>query len=297
MRLLFLAVDCLGWPWFERHWLPDLPDNLVYGKLIAPLPVTGPSWTSILTGMTVEQHGVTDTHGRPRDGSKSFMDLYGRYLSDVLPGSVGMFNMPCTFPPRGRRGDWMISGYPYPPATFPTCLLDGMDYIGDAATLLSSLHPVQDLGEPFWPDVLPFRDVLTLLDLVERLHLRALSYLPVPSYLFVATTYFDRVAHAKHGARDPDPDPFDRAARYCLEWANQVIKRYPADTVVIASDHGWDESLPGHDGQGIWAAWGRGVHHSGRRDMANHELRGFLESVLSLSDPRVQKRLEALGYA
>ncbi len=299
LRLLFVGIDCLGvgrFGSFVKEKLNEVAPAMVWGECYAPVPNTGPSWTSILTGLRFEEHGVTHMLGLPRNGSKSFRDLQGRYVFERLPGPVGVFNLPTTYPPRGRPGDWMVSGYPADPHTFPSGLLDGIDYVGDYARMIVKMRTL-DGKRPFWPDEYSFETAAALMKMIERLHLVALTRLPMPEYLFVCTTLFDRVAHQVHD-RGPDGQtgPLDDAAQFIADWLLRLLDRFPADTVVLVSDHGWDQQKNGHSPHGFWAMWGAGVTESGRIDIHNHELRARIEAALAATDPDVEERLRALGY-
>ncbi|HEY65546.1 MAG TPA: hypothetical protein G4O02_13350 [Caldilineae bacterium] len=296
MRLLFIGIDCLGLYRFERFLKPRLPQIAAWGECHAPLPRTGPSWTSILTGLTMEEHGVTSLLGTAREGSKTFQDLVGKYIFEGLPGSVGVFNLPTTYPPRCRPGDWMISGYPFDPVCCPADLLNGIDYIGDYAHLIVDLRGVE--GKSYlWPEEYDNDTAFAIMQLVERVHLRALRRLPGVEYLFVCTTYYDRVAHQCHQLGPAEQnDPLDDAARFVVDWVDQLLDLFSADTVVMVSDHGWSQRENWHSHTGFWCMWGAGVPELGRVDIMNHELRGRVETALSVTDPQIEGRLRALGY-
>jgi len=58
-RLLLIGFDGLDYELFRSC----APDGFEILPLLAPIPVTGPSWTSIYTGDAMATHGVRDVFG------------------------------------------------------------------------------------------------------------------------------------------------------------------------------------------------------------------------------------------
>jgi hypothetical protein len=239
---------------------------------------------------------VTSLFGDGRDGSATFIERPPDYLFDRLPGSCGVFNLPGIFPARyPAAGGWMVAGYPGNPDCRPVDLLAGQDYVGDAATFLASLQAAEGKRK-WWPDELDFENFLILAWLVERLHLRVLASLPPVEYLFIGSTFFDRLFHqiacgdgADYSAR------LSRGAQKLAGWVRQVLENFPAQIVFLASDHGVSPEIPDHDPVGFWAARGPGLPWQDGEELTNHEVaEPLLQACLDLR-PEIE-RLRALGY-
>ncbi|MFO8007566.1 MAG: alkaline phosphatase family protein [Candidatus Brocadiia bacterium] len=154
-RLLVVGFDGLDFELFKAHSRLDLP----VVELFSPVPVTGPAWTSIYTGVGVQAHGIRDVHararshqivrGRPRldrlawfvydicvrlglkkapSRDRTTRTTPAAYLWDLLSEagvSVKLVNMPVTWPARPVNGCY-VAGFPLPPGrgrwTWPTDL-------------------------------------------------------------------------------------------------------------------------------------------------------------------------------
>jgi len=298
MRLLFIGLDGLGLTRAERYLLANLPDALRWGELSAEpgdLCNTGPSWTSIFTGQPAAEHGITSLVGTPKDGSKVFRDLPGQYLFEQLPGTTGCMNIPTTYPPRARSGDWMISGYPFQPVSTPANLLNGLDYVSDYAKAVNLQRA--DRGESwFWPDENELQQAFTIMHMIEEIRLSTLRRLPAVDNLFVANCMYDRGGHLCHDLDEHEQtEPLNYAAKRVADWALRVIARFPAQTTVLCSDHGWSQAENRHAPGGFYAMFGAGVEPV-RVDLKNYELKAVIEDALLATDPDVHERMEALGY-
>lgn len=298
MRLLFVAADGLGFSWMERHVIRDLGRRAVaHGELTAPVPMTGPSWTSVLTGLTVARHGVTDGWGRKISDSRGFADLEGQYLWDRPLGTCGIIGVPTIWPPRrpNTAGGWMIAGYPFPPQAWPRGLLDGIDYLSDYASAVHLIQRARD-GSEWWPDEHTPEAALALMAMCDELRIATLERLPAVEHLFVGIMLFDRVGHKTFDL--PNATIYlEEAARVIAGMVARLMERFDPDWTVVASDHGWTLDRPGHDPHGGYALFHRGNDRDGRRvDLVNHELREFLETHMIADDPELLNRLRALGY-
>lgn len=79
------------------------------------VPHTGPAWTTIYTGLTAQEHGVTE--GGWVEGEVSLEPHYDHTVFSALTEAgyrTGSFTMPITFPAIAdeERGSWMLSGFP-----------------------------------------------------------------------------------------------------------------------------------------------------------------------------------------
>lgn len=83
--------------------------------LYAPLAVTGPSWTSIYTGLTAKQHGVREAWGRPRNQHRSLGQNASHLFWKRLKKDLGMRTSLCMLPlvkPGWAGADICVEGFP-----------------------------------------------------------------------------------------------------------------------------------------------------------------------------------------
>ena len=132
-KVLVMGFDALDYHFFARFASQDYSIIPLY----SPVPMTGPAWSSIYTGLSVTNHGISEGWGRRKSR------LYSRYeyldnllwnirklagytmlksrvtdhetyatsrdsfLWDVLSKNdieCKLFNLPCTYPPRKIKG-------------------------------------------------------------------------------------------------------------------------------------------------------------------------------------------------
>jgi len=122
-------------PWVKMGRLPVL-SRLIKGGISGPLlstfpPLTGPAWSSFMTGKSPAQHGILEFFRRKDDSYQQVlnnrMDIDGcslwHYLSEAGK-QVGVMGVPLTYPPEPVNG-FIITGlltpadcrdFTYPPA-------------------------------------------------------------------------------------------------------------------------------------------------------------------------------------
>jgi predicted AlkP superfamily phosphohydrolase/phosphomutase len=121
-KLLIIGLDGATFdlikPWAAEGKLPTLAKLMqggVTGDLESTLPpVTSPAWPTFMTGKNPGKHGVFDFI-RPRAGSFDMVNasqIKGKLLWEILSEagySVGVLNVPITFPPRKVNG-YLVPG-------------------------------------------------------------------------------------------------------------------------------------------------------------------------------------------
>lgn len=128
-------------PWIQAGKLPNL-QRLIQSGVSGPLfstypPLTGPAWSSFMTGKSPAQHGVLEffrrQEGTYRQVLNSRLDIDGKSLWMRLSEGgkkVGVVGIPLTYPPEAVNG-FMITGLLTPPGrrdfTYPTDLLDELE--------------------------------------------------------------------------------------------------------------------------------------------------------------------------
>src|SRR4030065_410257 len=112
-------------PWVEQGHLPSfrrLIEEGSWGELESTMPpLTGPAWSSFITGKNPGKHGIYDFMYRDPKGYRSITinatlrkgPSFWRLLGDQGKRVI-VFNVPVTYPPEEVNGI-MISGFPTPP--------------------------------------------------------------------------------------------------------------------------------------------------------------------------------------
>ncbi len=134
------SPDLLGWM-LKGGLLPNLQEiqrHGASGTLISTRhPITPAAWTSMLTGLSPGRHGIFDfrrrvyggfdlklVNGKDRDGETVW------HILSEAGHSVGVFNVPMTFPPERVKGFW-VSGMDTPHKnltfTYPASLAQWLD--------------------------------------------------------------------------------------------------------------------------------------------------------------------------
>ena len=159
-KLIILGLDGATFdvinPMLESGKLPTfrkLMGECSYGKLMSTkIPISPSAWSSFLTGLNPENHGIFDFVKR-KEGSYEHIPVNSTHRRGIpiwqilgeFDKECGVFNVPCTYPPEEIKG-FMISGFPVPP---------GKEYIkpdGFAKELETKLGPVNLEPEYFYSE-------------------------------------------------------------------------------------------------------------------------------------------------
>lgn len=112
MRLLMMGFDGLG---YSPARFSPVSQLLGLRTLYAPLPVTGPSWTSLYTGLTAKQHGVREAWGRAKGGHRTLANNAGQLFWKRLKRELDMRVSLCFLPlvkPEWAGADICVEGFP-----------------------------------------------------------------------------------------------------------------------------------------------------------------------------------------
>lgn len=248
-------------PWAEQGKLPVMARLLeqgAAGQLRSTIPpMTGPAWTSFMTGKNPGKHGLYDWIARNRD-SYSVSPVTAQHcqepaLWDLLSQSgrrVCTVNVPMTFPPKPVNG-LMISGLPAPSTdvtiTYPKSLLAEME--AELGKYL--LYP--DPGQAYSDSGVDA--FLERLYRTTEIRMRVIDYLrrrEAWDFFMVVFSGTDTVSHAMWKYMDPTHPLHDPAKRgkyasaildfyqYVDRAIGQIIDGLGDDTVVmLMSDHGF----------------------------------------------------------
>ena len=250
-------------PWAQAGHLPNLARLMAEGAR-GPVastvpPMTGPAWTTFMTGKNPGKHGIYDWIYRHKD-SYDVSPTTARHCRDATIWSllsdagkrVAVFNVPMTFPPKPVNGV-MISGMPAPSTkvtiTYPVELLAEIEReVGEYLVYPDPGQAYSDQGVDAF---------------LERLYRTTARRLEVLSYLqaredwdffMLVLNGTDTVQHAmwkymspEHPQHDPDKkekygDAILRYFQYVDKALGDIVARLEerGDTVLmIMSDHGF----------------------------------------------------------
>ena len=215
-------------------------------------PVTPPAFASLLTGCNPGKHGVFDFYTRHTDtynpqpvngsmiSSETLQEIVSRHGH-----TVGMVNVPMTYPPRPVDG-FMVTGMMTPPGaayTYPGELQPTLDAMGYRIELDSWYR----LGK----EKETMAGILELLQVQAQAVLRLMKENPTDllAVVFRATDtaqhYFWRFMDREHPGRSEEEgqrygDLIPQVYGACDTALNQIIEAAgPNSTVFVVSDHGF----------------------------------------------------------
>jgi predicted AlkP superfamily phosphohydrolase/phosphomutase len=259
-RVLAIGIDGATFdllrPWAEQGDLPNLARLMaegVHGPLESTLPpVTSPAWPTFATGKNPGKHGVFDFI-RPMGGQFELVNassLRAPTLWEILSQAghtVGVMNVPVTYPPRPING-FVIAGMLSPMSgtfTYPADLLD--QYAGQMRPYrIAPLVQYKEGNEEIF--------MADLLDLVDRRGSYALRLMEDHAYDFLMFHFqaTDVLQHALWKFIDPSHPRYDaqEAAAFAPGFKHvyqriddhigQMLARLADDTtVIVMSDHGF----------------------------------------------------------
>jgi predicted AlkP superfamily phosphohydrolase/phosphomutase len=246
-------------PWVTEGHLPVLGDLMrsgVAGELQSSYPpLTGPAWSSFMTGKSPAGHGVLEffrrEQGTYRQVLNSRQDIDGKSLWGLLSEAgmnVGIVGLPLTYPPEPVNG-FLVSGLLTPPDshdfTYPRVLLAELEHKLGPYRLR---HDEKYRRSDPWPFI---REQYETLDYNERAALHLMTHYEWDFFMvhFLGT---DRIQHEFWHLLDedhPQHDPVERArlGNVVLDFFKQLdaalgrlLSALDDETVVlIMSDHGF----------------------------------------------------------
>jgi predicted AlkP superfamily phosphohydrolase/phosphomutase len=264
-KLLVIGLDGATFdlikPWAEAGQLPTFRQLLAegaHGPVESTIPpMTGPAWTSFMTGKNPGKHGLYDWIYRHQD-SYDVSPVTARHNKEATLWSllsrsgrrVCVFNVPMTFPPVAVNG-LMISGMPAPSTkvtiTYPPELLAEIEReVGDYLLYPDPGQAYSDAGVDAFLDRL-YRTTETRLKVLD--YLRACEDWDFMMLVFNGT---DTVQHAMWKYMSPqhplhDPAKFAKYGDAILHYfqyvdhaLGDIVASLDDDTVLmLMSDHGF----------------------------------------------------------
>lgn len=246
-------------PWMQEGKLPELSrlvEEGTSGSLLSTYPpLTGPAWSSFMTGKTPAQHGVLEFFRRQEGTYRQILnnryDIDGKslwkYISDGEK-SVGVMGVPLTYPPEPVNG-FMITGLLTPPGrrdfTYPADLLEEVE------SQLGEYH--LRLDEKYRPNN-PYPFIKELYENLENNSQAALYLLTHKKWDFFMVHFYgtDRVQHEFWHMLDPNhpdhnPKEIKRLGNVVEDFfikvdaeVGKMLKLLDDETIIIVmSDHGF----------------------------------------------------------
>ncbi len=248
-------------PWAREGHLPTLArlmDEGARGLLASTVPpMTGPAWTTFMTGKNPGKHGIYDWIYRHRD-SYDVSPTTARHCRDATIWSilsdagqrVCAFNVPMTFPPKPVNGV-QISGMPAPSTkvtiTHPVELLSEIERdVGEYLVYPDPGQAYSDQGVDAFLDRL-YRTTARRLEVMNYLRAREDW-----DFFMLVLNGTDTVQHAMWKYMSPDHPQHDptkyakygdailRYFQYVDKALGEIVAGLDQDTVLmIMSDHGF----------------------------------------------------------
>jgi predicted AlkP superfamily phosphohydrolase/phosphomutase len=275
-RAVVIGLDGVAWhllePFIQQGHMPRLAalrERGASGILNSTVPTyTPPAWTSAVTGVNPGRHGIYGFHATHAQHERMELMHSGKIqaptvwqMANSQGSSIGIYNVPLTYPPQQLESGWMVSGMMTPSyghhlkgVTFPPELeqkvLDwAPGYEVEIKTSWEDDHKNDALCKRALESLAQRKDVLGGL----------LSEHPV-DVLFTVIETPDRLQHAYYRYMDPDDEMYrsemGRKIRPALERCFAAMD----DIVGILDDY------VGHDGGAIvcsdhgFTAWEYTVH-------------------------------------
>lgn len=337
MKLCVLGLDALDSQLFEcsdLYWFKHFRENGQWGTLYSEEMRTAPCWTSILTGWSIEHHGITHLLGYPYDGSNWFNGRPSDYIFDVLCElggyNVGVANFPSILFARAITGgwssaSWMIGGWPSRPnghwnfhgniAIPDNIYSDLPDYEERALIGLRPKGAQKDwaIHELSWGEYIEWAEI----NAFRRM--KFIETLPEVDVLMVQESVLDRAGHMlstpSHGRLGTDNSSYQGALKLANAIIGYVVENYKPEYLSVVSDHGFQglsEADPNrgcwHSRRGTWAIVGPNVLSiRNDTDQVNYMptvldaldisvRRDGLSMLIKENDEFVMSKLKALGY-
>jgi len=254
-RVIIIGLDgatlTLAGPWMDEGILPNLAyirEHGVCGPLASTiLPISGPAWTSFMTGKNPGKHSIYDFLKR-RAGSYerrviNAADIDGRTLWEITGDKgrrVCVVNVPVTFPPRPVNGV-LVAGMLTPSTrsefTYPRELAEELEQRFGPYRLSVTGGTISPGKEDEF-----IADVEAVLNQREQTMLYLLSCEPYDLFVFV---FFetDVMQHKFWGYQEHEDSPHRWAIRWCYQRVDRAIGRLlerldDNTSLFVMSDHG-----------------------------------------------------------
>ena len=250
------SYDVLG-PWLEAGKLPNLQKLIaegVSGTLCSTIhPMSGPAWTSFMTGKNPGQHGIFDwtrhVDNKYEVALVNSTSVCSKTLWEIANEAgltTGVVNVPVTYPPHAVDG-YLVSGLLTPSSksdfVFPPQLADELHEVADGYVIHGQEWYVEG------KETICIEDTLAALEKRGRAVMHLLRTRPCDLNVFVFTAT-DSIQHRFWKYMDPDfpgykpeyaqhADAILRVFQKADTILGEILAHLPKHAaVIVMSDHG-----------------------------------------------------------
>ena len=266
-RAVVIGLDGVAWhllePLFEAGVMPRLEAlrrRGAWGTLTSTVPTyTPPAWTSAVTGVNPGRHGIYGFHSSNAQSERVELMHSGKVrsatvweMANAQDASIGVFNVPLTYPPQPIEKGWMVSGMMTPGHVKG---LRGFASSRDLEEKILGWVPDYELEiktswELDWKDDSLGRRAIASLEQRRTVLEKLLPEWPV-DVLFTVMETPDRVQHAYYRYMDPADELYNSAAAQAirptitrffamLDEIVGLLEDYAGEGgVIVCSDHGF----------------------------------------------------------
>ncbi len=261
MELLVIGYD--GLPFWLTEKLPALGVvRPLDAEVVGGITMSGPSWTTIYTGLSVAEHRVTAPMGQEGPGAKGYADLKGKVIWDILGKdghTVALGNLPCTRAVRKVNG-FHVAGFPRTPTKYryPYSLPVPDDF--HHKTDLGMYADYEDGGWGDWGGAIRGLGVPEVaFSLVKEHSVEIAEWFVELAYGadfgWITFTFLDRLGHLL--GMTPQAQEASLAS---IRATLSVLRDLEPESTLIISDHGFkpghEKSHLAHEPEGVVAAQG-----------------------------------------
>jgi len=247
VRVLLAGFDALDYRIVKKGFI--LP-GFQTSPLHSPVPISGPAWTSLNTGDTMEKHGVEENFGRNVEGEKTYETTESAYMWDWLGDAgytVKLVNVPITWPARPVNGAH-VCGFPIiekKPWFYPEGLMeDGYESRRQWMRVADMIYWYGDVDP--WPDPMGFENVKHLPPEVRFNMVRRSSSMMIDFFLgleradleYIQFSFLDRLGHAAQ-----KQDTWYHYYDLVREIALKLRVELQPDVMLVFGDHGMPDGV------------------------------------------------------
>lgn len=315
-RILVVGFDALDYELFSKFAFPEYSVIPLY----SPVPMTGPAWSSIYTGLSVPNHGISEGWGRRKSRFYSRYKFLDDFLWSLrkLAGCVGLkpkvtdhqtystsrndflwdvlsrndidcklFNLPCTYPARKLNGIH-VAGFPAR-GKRNICYPSGIaDHIPDDFCKKSDL--IQHVSNPYRDGMGSYKPRLEELGFDRIMEiaredsfelLECFMSLAECSFEMVQFSFVDRIGHVF----GMEGEVQEKAYSLVNDILTYLSQKKNCENLLIVSDHGFQSGGPvyGHTYYGT-LAW-KGANLKTEFDLREEAtVKDFMPTILALYD-------------
>lgn len=222
VKLLIIGFDGMDYAMTAE----TIPDK--FKKWLKPLTVevamTGPSWASFYTGKSVEQHGIFNGWGLPKQGSLTFDDIEKDTFWNILEDggfSVYVDNLPIT-----------DGGFPKNNDVYKDLVNTVIDYKSPGR----------------WRKEILKKGVSRVLNEASSGCDELIEYIKPANLIFVQFSFLDRIGHTYTFKSE---NTIKKSYKLAIDIINKLLEKFKPWKFLIVSDHGFKRKEAKHNHIGV----------------------------------------------